>query len=1120
MKKQLNYRLLTALFALLVLGGGATFLLHTWQMRRHAGTLMAQASAAESAGQLDRAALYLQRYLVFAPQDNTARARYGEMAEQLAATDHERWRAVAAYEQALYHEPSRQDVRRRLALLALRLGWYTEAQQHLEILLRDHPGQGDLEAALGRCEEEAGDYPRAVASYQRAVRDAPKQIEAYVRLAALLQYRLDQPENGSRVLDALLRNNDQSAEAYWTRAVHRMSHGALTKAARDMDRACELAPDDPRIRLTAAELARRRGQIDEARRHLHHGRVRSPQTIAVHRALAALELECDRSSAAIDALRQGLQALPDHPHLLHPLAQTLIDSGDEGAAEEVIARLRRPGAPPYLAHYLQGRLQMKRREWPQAIQTLEEVASSSLTAPALASRASLALADCHEQRGDNDRRLAALRKAVALDDSSAPARMALAAMLRGAGRIEEALEAYREVVQLRQAPDQSWLFLGRLLLQRNRSLPPKKRRWADVERVLERAARLPSLELPLLTLRADMLVERGQVEQAQALLEEAAAAHPNETMLATALAALPLREGQVERSAHILAEARQKASLGVAGQEGSKRLDVLAPLYQAEIALCASREPRKARQALHKLEKELESLPVETQDTVLVSMAAMYLQLGELAEGQRLCRLLAGRSTADLSSRLRLVDLALQAGDDTLLANLVVDVRRLEGEEGAWWRYGEASRLLRRMQRGDMRSADEARSLVTDILRRRPDWSRGALLEAYLRDLDGETAAAIDAYLRAFRAGERRPGMVERLVRLLMEQGRLDEADEAIRRFQLQATPTAEMARLGTEIALRQRNTDRARELAVLAVPLDSNDYQRLIWLGQALGSAGRPGEAEDALRRAIRLRDDLAEPWIALVSHLAKTGQLQQAADVQDDMQRHLPANQAPVALAVCAEVLGRLDRAEEHYRQALAGTPRDGFALQRAARFHLRLNHPGEAEALLRRMLAADAEVSAAEQAWSRRQLALLLAFAPAGTSDEAGYRAALTLLQENERRKEDSLFDRRARLLVEGTRASGRQAALRQLEASSKVQPFTNEELFRLVQLYEADKDLDKAHERMLDLLGLDRNNPEYLAHHIDRLLRRGQKDEARAWIVRLQKLEPDSSRVRAFLAVKRK
>jgi predicted Zn-dependent protease len=444
----------------------------------------------------------------------------------------------------------------------------------------------------------------------------------------------------------------------------------------------------------------------------------------------------------------------------------------------------------------------------------------------------------------------------------------------------------------------------------------------------------------------------------------------------------------------------------------------------------------------------------------------------------------------------------------------VADVRRLEGEEGTWWRYGEAGRLLLLARRGDAGGLTRARELVADLERRRPGWPRAALLVGCLHELGGESSAAAEAYLRAFRGGGRRPGLAENLVRLLAEQGRLDDADEVIRRSQQQVAPSPELARLGAEIALRQRRNDRARELARLAVLADSADHEQLIWLGQVLAAAGRQTEAEDVLRQAVRRRGDLAETWVALVAHLARGDHAPEAVNVRDEMQRSLPADQVPLASALCAEALGQAGTAGRFYHEALERSPDDALVVQKAAQFHLRLNQAEQAEALLRRLLAPGANVSAASRAWARRRLALLLAF---GGGD--GLAQATALLDENERLKQGGLLDRRARLLVEAAHPERRADALRRLEESAKAQPFTAEELVCLVRLYEEDNDADAARERMLDLLALDRDNPEYLARHIDRLLRRGRKDDARPWVARLQNLEPGSSRVEAYLNVTR-
>ncbi len=1096
MKKRLNVKLLAVLLGALAVGVVAVFLLHASQMSRHAGNLVSQARQEEAEANLERAAVCLQRYLVFAPEDNDARTRYGEIMEQLAVSDHERWRVVSVYKQVLYREPSRHDVRRRLALLTLRLGWMSEARLHLEMLLREQPGQADLEYMLGQCQEAAQDYALAASSYRSAIETAPSLVEAYVHLAHLYQYRLDEPEKAGRSLDAMVSHNSASAAAYLARGAYHWSRGAMAECSRDVERARQLSPEDVQVLRASAELERRWGRFDESRRYLRQGLQRDPRNLALHLALVEVALEQKDARGAIEYLRQGLRALPNQPNLLLLLGEILLEHGQESEATEVIQQLRRPGSPPGLAHYLAGRLHMRHGEWTRAERTLEEVVALPDRAPALACRACLALARCQAHQGDGERQRAALLQAVQFDQSAVPARLMLAAALEEAGRIDEALEQYRTLVESPEPPDDAWIHLGRLLLQRNRSRPPRKRTWNELERILERAGRLPRVEIPVIVLRAEVLLERGQDDQARRSLEQALVAHPREALLWKALAELTRRQGKPMQSAVILEQARLTAG-------------DLPELFEAELALYVARPPRKSRETFRRLEKDLDRLPPDDQTRLLGQMAMAWFQIGEYENGRRLCRRLAEHRSQDLPSRLTLLDLALRGGEERLLAQVVADLRQLEGEEGIWWRYGEAARLILRVQRGERSCLDEARALVADIKHRRPDWPRGALLEAYVCELEGTPAAAMDAYLLAFRGGEQPPGMAERLVRLLMEHGRLDEADDVIRKVQRQTALSVELARLGAEIAVRQRGNERAVELARLAVASDADDYPSLLWLGQLLASAGRPGEAEETLRRAVRLREDLAETWLTLIAHLVRAEQLQEAENMAEEMKRRLPANQLPMARASAAELLGQVHRADQEYQVAVAQAPGDPLVLQHAARFFLRLNQLSRAEPLLRRLLAQQTDAPEASQAWARRRLALLLAF-----DSSSQYRQALALLDEKRILKQETLADRRTRLLIQGTRQEERSAALRQLEQTAKLQPFTPEELFYLARLYEAANDPKAVEERMLDLLALDRNNPEYLALHINHLLRRGHLDDARSWFARLQTLEPESSRVRSL------
>ena len=145
----------------------------------------------------------------------------------------------------------------------------------------------------------------------------------------------------------------------------------------------------------------------------------------------------------------------------------------------------------------------------------------------------------------------------------------------------------------------------------------------------------------------------------------------------------------------------------------------------------------------------------------------------------------------------------------------------------------------------------EAKTLLDDLARRRPDWSRVALLQGRLAELDGASAAALDAYQRAFDLGERRPDVAQSLVRMLAERGRWDEADQVMRRLQEQTVLTGALARQAAEVALQTHNGERAMELARLAAPA-VDGYAYHVWLGRILAAASRPEEAEDELRRAV----------------------------------------------------------------------------------------------------------------------------------------------------------------------------------------------------------------------------------------------------------------------------
>jgi tetratricopeptide (TPR) repeat protein len=540
----------------LVLAGGV-HLLHGFQSRRGARDLLPLADAAEQRGDPSEAARFLGNYLTLVPDDVDARARCAELLARLPAPA-ARDRALEMFGGVLRRQPGRDDVRRRLVRVALDLGRYGDAEAQLAALRKAAPDDGELDYAEGRCREARRELSRAAESYARAVERDPHQTDAYVRRARLLRQRLNRPGEADRVMDRLVTANGESFRAYLGRGRYRQEVGALDEAARDLARAEELAPRDLDVLLAAAELARARGDDAGARRRLLRCRELFPRDLRLIRDLGDLEAGAGRRPLAIAYLQQGLELYPDQPDLLRAVAELLLEEYDLAGSSAVIGRLNQVGCPVEEVQYLQARLLLLQGRWAEAARLLEWVRARAPAADLLG-QVELTLGHCYDQLDDPERQLATYRRAAARDPLSPALRLALAAALAAQGRADEAAGEYVEAMALPGAPASGWLGLARVLVQRNLARPADRRRWGEVERVLERAERAAPGSPEVTLLRADVRLAQGRVAEARAVLAGAA----DRPEAAVALADLAAAEGRWEEGLRTLDDAGRRFGDGV-----------------------------------------------------------------------------------------------------------------------------------------------------------------------------------------------------------------------------------------------------------------------------------------------------------------------------------------------------------------------------------------------------------------------------------------------------------------------------------------------------------------------------------------------------------------------------
>src|SRR5262249_29149720 len=162
-----------------------------------------------------------------------------------------------------------------------------------------------------------------------------------------------------------------------------------------------------------------------------------------------------------------------------------------------------------------------------------------------------------------------------------------------------------------------------------------------------------------------------------------------------------------------------------------------------------------AAAALAKLEQDSGKFTLEEESQLFRGLASAQMRLGNTAEAKRLYTQVAAKQPKDLPSRLLLFDLAMQAGDDKALVRLIEEIRALEGEDGALWRFAKASRSLADARKGEKQGLAEARTLLSEAAARRPSWAALRSRDAEVCELEGNQSGAIDKYRQAIELGER-----------------------------------------------------------------------------------------------------------------------------------------------------------------------------------------------------------------------------------------------------------------------------------------------------------------------------------------------------------------------------
>jgi len=1146
--RRLNFKLLLGLVIGVVSLAAGVHVVHGLQSTRSANALLQQAGRAEKKGERAKAARYLDRYLSYAPNDAETQTRFGKLLlpdEPRSAPDNART-AVRAFERALSLEPGRDDLRRQVAAVLIKLGTvddYAAALTHLDVLAAsaDRDRDGELAYQRGECLEAIGRYDEAARAYEKARRDNPRRVAAYARLATLLRVRLNRTTDAERVMDAVtvkdgvVAANARSAEAYVARARYRKQFnplGNVERSARafaeDAARALELAPDDAEAILVAAEaaLGKGKGGRDEARALLERGAKAYPRDVRMYLGLAQVESASRRPAGVVAAYERAAKVFPDSIDMMYRLADAQITCDKLSDATALLKRLADASADRMspaaraqlepLLRYEDARILMARRKWSEAAAAMERavVDLKPLAGGAeLVKSAYLLLGRCYAMLNNPDKQFSAFLQAssITLADGEfdVAARQGLAEAFAARHKYDEAAAEYRRILTRPSAPPEVRVGLARVYILRDIELPAARRRWADAEQALAEAESALPGSPEVAVLRGAFLQATGKPDEAARTVRAAREKAPDRVDLWTAEADLAFRAGKADESLRLLDEA-------------ASRLGPLLVLRQARAVVLARRGGPKAVESIAAIEASAADLGGEERRQLLASVADAYALAGEPARSHRLTRRLADEDPTNLPLRLYLFDQAQADGDEAAADLLLAEIEKLDTEKSQAL-LAKALLLIRRAGKAKGGSLGDARRLLSAASRLRPNWARVSLAEARIDELQGRQESALANYLRAFEQGDRSPSAVLRAFQLLTERGRDNQANQVLQLLENRTAMNGNQQMMAAELALRSRDYDMALAQARGAVAADRKAFRNVLFLGRVLyvmakqdesngrNPEARLAEAEQSLRRAVELAADDPTARVALVSFLAVTGRKPEALELTRSAGKAARSGVELVALAKCYESLGDAAEESDAYKRALAAGPDDPVVLENVAYSYLRSNRMKDAEAVLRR-LAAMAEKAPRGAAYARRTLAFIVA----SSGDPKRVAEALALLAPGDdaggtqEQKADKTADRRARvkILVAQPEPAQRREAIGILTGMVKGSEATAADRLLLARLYDADGDWPRARETFQALMDSDGENPNYVAVYALTLVEHKAFQDAEAWTKRLERALPDS------------
>lgn len=394
--------------------------------------------------ELDHIVARVEQQIKFA--DESARELYEE--SQTLLQEGKAEEAITKLEQAISIRPEDSDLHYKLGHLYRQNGKIDLAINEMLGVLEFNPGHVQARQQLGAMYQEKGYLYQAL----KMLKDAEAlsvSDETRLHLQSLAE-KLSRVESETVLL--VRKAEEESAGGKWTAATETLK------------RALSIAPDDIRIRLKLALLYIKLGSTTEAYRELNSMSLQDPSTGEEQYHLGLLYFSAGQWEDAKRAYDLALKAKA-LPEALRPKIQTELERVKRKTKNEIEAR----------RYFNRGNRYMNEQDYRSAIESFEKVV---LLYPS--DVASLYfIGSSYESLGEDDQARRYYKKVLEINPINIQANQRLSFLYEKEGRIEKAIQTYRNTLEFLgegDSPDVLWT--------RGRLSPLEKRYTINLSQVI------------------------------------------------------------------------------------------------------------------------------------------------------------------------------------------------------------------------------------------------------------------------------------------------------------------------------------------------------------------------------------------------------------------------------------------------------------------------------------------------------------------------------------------------------------------------------------------------------------------------------------------------------------